>query len=82
VPRLDGGPSRPASLRDFYLEAQITATFDHENILSCLGISAGKSAIHTFRPFSPGGCHGVTNGLSFQCGSPRPRPSRPPPTSR
>ena len=30
------------SLKDFYLEAQITANFDHENILSCLGVAAGR----------------------------------------
>ena len=35
-----------AALRDFYLEAQITASFDHENILSCLGVSKGIEIKH------------------------------------
>ena len=30
------------NLKAFYVEAQITLGFDHENILSCLGISTGR----------------------------------------
>jgi hypothetical protein len=41
IPRVEGRSS--SQLRDFVLEAQITTTFDHENILSCLGISAGMN---------------------------------------
>ena len=54
-----GGPgsfSSAAALRDFYLEAQITASFDHENILSCLGVSTDPSSgapwlVFEFMPF-------------------------------
>jgi hypothetical protein len=34
-------PSELESLKAFYLEAQITLGFHHENVLSCLGISTG-----------------------------------------
>ena len=30
-------------LKSFYMEAQITLGFNHENVLSCLGISTGPS---------------------------------------
>ncbi len=35
--------ARANALRDFYVEAQITASFDHPNILSCLGVSTGAT---------------------------------------
>ena len=34
-------PVEIESLKAFYAEAQITLGFDHENVLSCLGISTG-----------------------------------------
>ena len=53
VPKLEGKTT--SHLRDFYLEAQITTTFQHENILSCLGISADPSGgpwlIFEYMPF-------------------------------
>ncbi|TRY61610.1 hypothetical protein TCAL_03205, partial [Tigriopus californicus] len=41
IPRISA--KQTSSLKDFYLEAQIATTFDHENILSCLGISANPN---------------------------------------
>ena len=34
-------PIEVENLKSFYAEAQITIGFDHENVLSCLGISTG-----------------------------------------
>ena len=36
-----GSPIEEEKLKEFYSEAQITLGFDHENVLSCLGISKG-----------------------------------------
>ena len=34
-------PKEVENLKSFYAEAQITIGFDHDNVLSCLGISTG-----------------------------------------
>ena len=36
-------PFEVENLKSFYAEAQITLGLDHENVLSCLGISTGFS---------------------------------------
>ena len=43
IPLVDANAGKDFSLKDFYLEAQITMAFDHENILSCLGMAAGNN---------------------------------------
>ena len=40
-------PIEVENLKSFYAEAQITLGFDHENVLSCLGISTGMLFVTT-----------------------------------